>query len=459
MPEKKSSLDNIVDFLASVKLALVILIALAVAAVGGTIVPQNEPLQNYLRGYGPKFYTFLSYLDMYDMYNSWWFRTLMALLVVNLVVCSLKRLPATRLLARPANPQKISVGFLEKQAFNISVILPGDPEKHQQRLTDIFSRRFGRPVLTKRDWGSLCTAHKGAYSRYGVYLVHASLLFIVLGGLVGGLLGFSAFLNLTEGQTADQVIGRRPAAALTLPFSVRLDKFVVRFYNTGAPAEFRSDVTIIENGQEVKKAGIRVNHPLTWRGVTFYQSGYGPAQAPELELKVTRRSDGKVFNFKGIEGRFTQLPEDLGAVGVEGFMEDVMNTGPAARLFVRPLAGAEYTAWAFKDRPDFVGPQEGPLAFELTDYHITYWTGLGVNRDPGVPFIWIGCGLMLGGILITFFLAHQKLYLALIPHQGKTRVVLAGSSHRNPGSFKIKFEALAEEISSGLPAVKSEKRK
>lgn len=87
--------DAIWRFLASVKLTVVLLLALAITPVIGTLIPQNADPQAYVRAYGESVYRLLYTFDQFDMYYSWWFQTLLILLAVNISVCTLKRWPTT----------------------------------------------------------------------------------------------------------------------------------------------------------------------------------------------------------------------------------------------------------------------------------------------------------------------------------------------------------------------------
>ena len=445
MPTEKSIPAQIIEFLASVKLALTLLFALAVTAVLGTIIPQNLHPSEYLQGYGPKLYMFLSRLGLFDMYNSWWFRFLLAALVVNLIVCSIKRLPGSMLLARRLDAKRVKLGWLKKHGFSESFLLNGPLDSHIETLRSAL-KRMGSPKQAVLDWGTLLYSEKGAFSRFGVYVVHFSLLFFIAGGLVGAIFGFSSELKLDEGQAADHLIAKRPAGELiNLPFAVRLDKFEVKFYDSGAPSVYRSDVTVLENGQPVKKASILVNHPLNYRGVTFYQSFYGSTpEAVVVNLKTPKSESAQEVVVPA--GRPVDLPDGLGQAALVELAENLMGAGPAARILVRPQGGEDYSEWVFKKRPTFMPPPKGNLDFTLVDFKLKYWTGLQVNRDPGVWFIWIGCGLMIVGFFVTFFFSHQRIFIGLEQEGAKTRVTLAGSAHRNKGSFKIKFDRLADDL-------------
>jgi cytochrome c biogenesis protein len=445
MPTKKSVPTQIIDFLASVKLALVLLLALAVTSIIGTVIPQNLHPHQYLEGYGPRLYTFLSHLGLFDMYNSWWYRFLLAALVVNLIVCSFKRLPGSMLLARPVDGDKVRLGWLKKQSFSESLVLNGPLDSHIDTLKSAL-KRLGRPKQAVLDWGTLLYAEKGRFSRFGVYIIHFSLLFFIAGGMIGTIYGFSSELRMNEGQTADRLIAKRPAGAeIQLPFTVRLDRFEVRFYDNGAPSLFQSDVTVLENGEPVKEASIIMNHPLTYRGVTFYQSSYGPIPKA-VTIKLKAKNSDTVHNATIPTGKITELPHGMGQATLVELAENLMGAGPAARIVVQPPEGDQYSEWVFEKRPAFMPPPKGDLEFSLVDLEISYWTGLQVNRDPGVWFIWIGCSLMIVGFVITFFFSHQRVFMGLEEAGGKTSLTLAGSAHRNKGSFQIKFERLAEKL-------------
>ena len=72
--------------------------------------------------------------------------------------------------------------------------------------------------------------------------MHAALLFILAGGLIGKFWGIDGSLPLMQGETAQSFqVGETEKP---LGFQVRLDRFQVQFYEEGGiPKEFRSDLT------------------------------------------------------------------------------------------------------------------------------------------------------------------------------------------------------------------------
>ena len=79
------------QFLCSVKLAVIIIIILAVACIIGTVILQMRPPEDYVNRYGEGLATFFSAIQLTDIFHSHWFSFLLVLLCVNLGCCTVKR--------------------------------------------------------------------------------------------------------------------------------------------------------------------------------------------------------------------------------------------------------------------------------------------------------------------------------------------------------------------------------
>lgn len=440
------------DFFSSVKLTLVLLAALAIASILGTIVPQDLPAESYVLRYGAGLYTFLYYLDVFDLYHAAWFNALLGLLMVNLLVCSIKRLPATLRLVRPLSGENVRPDFLKKQPVSGQALLSGSLETVLPRARGVFGRRFGRLRQVDAAWGVLLLAERGAYARFGVYVIHASLVFIMAGAVIGNLSGFEGRLDLGEGETGAEVRG---AVQTRLAFEVRLDRFRVSYYPNGSPSEYRSDLAILESGREVDHGTVRVNHPLTHGGVTFYQQTFQTEIQGKVGLRVLRRADGRTFDLEAQPHQPEPLPGEAGQFAVQAFAHEVEGEGgPAARILVRTSQGAEYGTWAFENRPGGASQAGEPFTFELTRYRVESFSGLMVRRDPGVGVIYVGFGMLLAGFVLTYLFSHHKLYLGLIEQEGGVLVLAGGSAHRGAASFQARIEVFLKRLEPGNSAGK-----
>ena len=81
------------NFFRSLKLTITVLILLASFSIIGTLITQNATRAEYLQRYGIGLYEVLNFFNLFDMYHSWWFSAILLLLVINLITCSVQRLP------------------------------------------------------------------------------------------------------------------------------------------------------------------------------------------------------------------------------------------------------------------------------------------------------------------------------------------------------------------------------
>jgi cytochrome c biogenesis protein len=140
--EKKSLLTVINDFLASVTLAISLLIALATTSIIGTVVLQKGQPEQYLSEYGPGVYKFFKFLALDDMYRSWWFLTLLVLLMMNITLCSIRRIPrAWQLMTR--SPTLLDDGLFRRMKQRGSVRRGVKPDEAVERAGEVLrsSRR------------------------------------------------------------------------------------------------------------------------------------------------------------------------------------------------------------------------------------------------------------------------------------------------------------------------------
>src|SRR4030067_515722 len=75
----ESPMDKVWKFFTSLKLAIFVIIILAVASIIGTIIEQNQPLEKYRQFYSDGTIRLFAALTLFDMYHSWWFLLLLVL--------------------------------------------------------------------------------------------------------------------------------------------------------------------------------------------------------------------------------------------------------------------------------------------------------------------------------------------------------------------------------------------
>ena len=444
---KRSFTESLWDFFCSLKLSISLLIGLALTSIIGTVVPQGNIQPEYLRTISETKFKLYQSLSFFDMYHSWWFMLLLYLLTVNLVACSIKRLP--RVWKIVSEPQLVMDESFEKSlSLTHDFKVSGDAVA---KLTDFLRGALGEPVVTEKDGAVHLFVQKNPWCRLGVYVVHLSIIFIFIGALVGSFFGYKAYINIVEGTSVDTVFTQKQKP-IKLGFAVRCDSFSVSYYNTGAPKEFKSILTVLENGQPVKgyeKIPVIVNDPLSYKGITFYQSSYGQTgEGSAYHFNVSRRDGGGSTHVDVKQGEQLKLPGGATLEVLEA-TQDVRQfipqfSGPAAKVQLTMPGKAPEAFIVFKNHPEIEAQRKGELVLQYGGADVKQYTGLQVARDPGVWIVWFGCALMTIGIFMAFFMSHNRFWIRI----ANGRAVLGGSASKNPAAFAGKFEALVEKLKS-----------
>jgi cytochrome c biogenesis protein len=461
-------LHSLLRFFCSVKLTVVLLLALAALSAVGTLIPQNQDPQDYFRLLGPFGYRFFQVFDLFDIYHSWWFQLLIILLSANIIVCSIDRLSASwkLIFGRRPSASRLSASS-HHQSFTTAVPPDGLREAYHAVLRRCFSWVGAEPG----DRGFCLLAEKGRWSRLGVYTVHLSVVLLLIGGLIGSIWGYEGFVNIAEGQSADTIHLRYTNTALRLPFALRCDDFSVSFYESGQPKEYRSSLSVIEDGRTVMQKQIIVNDPLRYKGISVFQSSYGklndaaPAvlgKAPEkVKLRIFSRASAMSYEYSVAMGQALELPEAGGTLVVENYREQAsfmgQNIGEALVAKLTPAAGPTVEVLLPLRFPSFDKMRGGDHVITIMDpspahgqaapsSEQRYFTGLQVTKDPGVAVVYAGFVLMILGCFITFFMSHQQVMIQVSQDGGQSRVFIAGLANRNKGAMVLQLERLAREL-------------
>ncbi len=448
--QQRSPIQALWDFFCSLKLAISLLIALAITSIIGTVLPQGTPPPEYLQAISEAKFKLYSSLGFFDMYHSWWYVSLLYLFTVNLVACSFKRLPRVwKIITEPTLVLDEAFEKTLSQTFDRK--LDGNAASLKERMAAFLKQEFAEAVITEKDGEYHLFAEKNRWSRLGVYATHLSIVIIFIGAIMGSLFGYKAMVNIVEGTSTDTVY-TRSEKPIKLDFAVRLEKFSVSLYDNGAPKEFKSVLTVLENGQPVPGLTNRptiVNDPLSYKGITFYQSSYGMASEGGVYHFVVRsRSGGAPVKIVARQDEVVALPGG-GFFRVLEATQEVRQvlpqfSGPAARIEIIPSKGAQPSPpfIVLKNFPDMDEVRGGQQIFVYEGADDKYFTGLQVAKDPGVWVVWLGCTLMVIGISMAFFMSHTRIWMRVV----NGRVVLAGSTNKNPAAFEMRFEALVEKL-------------
>lgn len=448
------AVKGLLEFFSSLRLAIALIIALAVASVVGTLIPQGAGASFYVSRYGVLAGPLVR-LQFTRLFSSPWFLALLFLFALNLAACTLVRLgPKLRRAFRP----QVAADPVELLALKVSgqTVRRGDPASAAEAAARLLAARHYRVRRAGGAGRVSLLASRHVAGLFGSDTVHLGLLIILAGGLVSGLGGFRTQIALREGRSVEV-----PGAG----FSLRLDDFETELYPGGGVKDWKSALTVLDKGRAAASRVVEVNHPLTYRGFSFYQSGYGRDwDEPVLELAVRRPSDPSfVRSLRTKPGEETALGDAEGTrIVVRRFIPDLVvgedgavgtrsmePRNPAALVEGRRGAEKLFERWIFPGRPDFASGRGGPdagFAFELKGFDAPPLSVIEAARDPGAAFIWAGCAFVLLGLGLAFYWPPGDIRLVATAGAGRTEIVAAGVGAKGREAFAAEFEAFLDAL-------------
>ncbi|MGZ6124150.1 MAG: cytochrome c biogenesis protein ResB [Myxococcales bacterium] len=451
--ESHAAIEKVWRFFCSLRLTLFNLLALFLGMIAGTFVnPQNDSLANIERAFAGREWTLRAYrwLELYDLFHSWWFTGLLVLLALNLIACSLERLPRIWFLVRyPERRLDHVVGLRFKAP-------PTASGKSAAEIAEALRKRGFRTEFPQEGF---VFAERGRYARFGVWVVHLSLLLILGGGVFGRLTAFEGIAQVPQnGGIISGFIQRNPDGSefkhrlvdgdTGRPFLVQCNDFRLKEFEPGRPKAFESDLVVYEDlgsrepGKELARATITVNHPLRYGGLTFYQASYSQLDdGQRAKIALRDRITGETRSMMVAAAEPIQAAEGLTYQLVE-YGADFAGLGPAVQV-VRTEDGKRSSFWVFAKDPGF-DARNRPDRFSISFERLSplYATGLQIARDPSTPVVYLGCFLLFAGIGIAFYTSHKRIWA----HAASGKVSLGGASHRNAEAFSREFGAIREEL-------------
>ena len=268
------------------------------------------------------------------------------------------------------------------------------------------------------------------------------MLLILLGAIWGALTGFFAQEMIPSGDSfqVKNIIELGPLATANVPkdWGIKVNKFWIDYTGDGNVDQFYSDLSVVDNqGQELDRKTISVNHPLKHKGVTFYQTSWGIAsvkvqinnspifQLPMAQLKMEGK--GQMW------GTWIPTKPDL-SEGISLLARDLQGT-----MIVYDQEGNLYGAV----REGMVIPING---VNLKVLELLGSTGLQIKADPGIPLVYLGFGLLMLGVMMSY-LSHSQIWAL----EEGDRFYLGGKTNR----AQVAFEREIIEIIESLKKVKS----
>lgn len=479
---KRTIVDKIWNFFSSVKIGVSIIVAVLVTSAIGTIFPQKlyvpanseaELAEYYERLYGV-FGVIYYKLGFHDMYNSWWFITLIGMLGTSILIASVDRvIPLYKSLKQQRTKRHAS--FLKRQrVYGEGTVDNADEtlEKSAEKLKEL---RYN----VKVEDGAIL-AEKNRFSRWGPYVNHTGLLIFLGAILLRGIPGFyvDETLWLREGEMLE-VPGGPGYFIENNGFSMEtyseednqvFEKAIER--NGFIEKNFQTDISLYkqpedaipgqaDNLEHVKDYSIVVNKPLTFDGYSIFQMDYRTDELKAMTFQLTEKSTGES------RGQFTvdlvnpEKSYELGdgtIVELRDYYPDYggMENGEPVSKSPLPNNPAFFFKMITPEKPDgeisFVAIRQTVEA-EENDFQVNFVSadtrnisGLTIRKDRTLYLLLIGGIIFMIGVAQGSYWNHRRIWI----QKGDNQEVFV-ASHTNKNWFSLKKDMNQVKEYAGLP--------
>jgi cytochrome c biogenesis protein len=492
--------NRVLDFLSSVRFGVTLLCILVLfSVVGMLIIQQNvNGFDAYYASLTPAEKLVYGSLGIFDIYYSWYFKFLLVVLSLNIVLASIDHFPSSwTYIVRPK--LNATHGWLLRQKQNVVVQVKGVDEKD---VADKISRVFKANGFSAKTLQSSNTAYgfdengnknysdiisktnlyvfgeSGKWNRLGAYIVHVFLLTLFLGHFAALQTGFDADVRMMPGQVTNEIemieinLDQQNRFAVGLPFTITCTDIEQNLIDPKGSIEIsntmdwhtRIKIEDPQYGETV--ADVSLNRPFEYRGYRFFQaSAITVGSARNMVLELTPQNGGETFTINLARNGSATLPDGT-KIDYEAFFPDfTLNQGkpdtrsaeynnPAVVLNVTEPDGEKKKAYAFGAKlPDNI-PIGAPVSgykwrlesFEKSPLaHV-----LSIKYDPyNAAFVawYIGGFGLVGALCFVFFVSHRRIW-ALIDNQNGNNfeVVVGGNTNRNEQGFEDKFKKLIQNL-------------
>lgn len=375
--------------LGNLKLAILLLLLIAISSSLGTVIEQEKPITFYEINYpvdNPIFGVInsesIQFLGLNHIYKTEWFLLLLIIFGGSLLSCTLSRqIPSFKLarLWQFFKPEKIK----NKIGLNFNL------NKTSLMQFSYLLRKKNYNVIQQ---GPHLYAYKGLIGKIGPILVHTSIIIILLGAIIGSLTGFMSQEIVPKGELfhLQNIIRSGPLSYIRQDFETYVNDFKITYTEQGSIDQFYSDIHILDTDFNLRsKKTIFVNEPLKFEGITFYQTDWN------ISMLFATINDHEEI----------EIPlEEVTVQNSIRFWIGSLDKENNLILVLEDLSG-KYTL--YNSEKKLLGQSEMGRKFFLNGNNIritkiTPSTGLQIKSDIGIPVVYCGFLILICSVFFSY---------------------------------------------------------
>jgi cytochrome c biogenesis protein len=371
-------------------------------------------------------------LGFFRIFTAPWFTALLILLTVSITVCTLDRLPKIRAAtarSRVAQPGSFfDASLAGRGAIPLATPLAaGESNGVAERIASEMRAR-GWEASTSDDpespGGTIVHGDRFRRSYRFTLVMHAGLVLLIAGAALSGALGYTQGILLTNGEALP--VGKIGSAGGLV---VENRAFSAPRTESGAFADFTTELASYRDGAQVAEKVIRVNDPLTYDGWSFHQNFFGPS----VKLEVRSVAGDLLWSGESpltatVEGApYATLPIPGSSAGLELLLQ----RDPAGAAAVLVVASEPVARGSSEVRTLFasvLAPGEVASApnanFTVELQGVSSYTGIIARRDPASGIVWLAAALIMVGLTLTLRRPRARLWIRIQPGRAEADAAL-----------------------------------
>ena len=386
---------NSLKKLSDLNFSIAMFLLIACVSVLGTIIEQDKSIEFYKSKYPDQGFFFLNcksiiFFGLNHVYSNLWFLILIFFFFISLILCTFStQLPILK------NARRWKFLY---SSLSIEKMIRYKSCMFRSVVNFVYLLNLRQYYVFHR--GNAVYAYKGLIGRIAPIFVHLSIIVALTGSVIGLSSGFLAqeFIPSSELFHIQNIIKSGYLSVIPSDLLYQVNDFYIVYNKDGSIKQFFSDISVIKhNGYILYNKQVSVNHPLRFKGLTFYQTDW--------KLNALRLQIGENYS---IEQSLVQT--DRNNKGLSSWF-CLLRLNKKYKIFV-VVSGLNNSLLLYDENANLIketnyGVCNIVYGIPIVIKDVIYSTGLQIKIDPGIYIAYMGFSLLMMSIILSYISYSQ----------------------------------------------------